>query len=146
MLSWLFGLSWRDPARAAASLLRSQEQMCVGYLYVNSSSYLARSCEILSSFRASARDPGMATERLFRRRRKGRVPSTTLLTVAVCAAASVQGSYAWGKVESPTLGKLKSRFWLAYKKFLPQMPTKALCNAQQSHFHTSPRQNKWVST
>ena len=52
----------------------------------------------------------MATERLFRRRRKGRVPSTTLLTVAVCAAASVQGSYAWGKVESPTLGKLKSRF------------------------------------
>ena len=84
--------------------------MCVGYLYVNSSSYLARSCEIWSSFRASARDPGMATERLFRRRRKGRVPSTTLLTVAVCAAASVQGSYAWGKVEPPTLGKLKSRF------------------------------------
>ena len=41
---------------------------------------------------------------------EGGVPSTTLLTVAVCAAASVQGSYAWGKVESPTLGQLKSRF------------------------------------
>ena len=65
--------------------------MRVGYLYITNRSYLARSCEIWSRFGVSARDPGVAIERLFRGMRKGRTPSTTLSTAAVCARTSVLG-------------------------------------------------------
>ena len=84
--------------------------MCVGYLYITNRSYLARSCEIWSSFGVSARDPGVAIERRFRGMRKGRTPSTTLSTAAVCARMSVQSSRAWMEAESSTFGKLTSRF------------------------------------
>ena len=100
----------KNPARVAASLLRSQEQVCVRYSYVTSSSYLARSCEYWNSFSAPARDPGVATERLFRGRRKGRTPSTTLSTATVRARTSVQRGHTWREAESSMFGKLSSRF------------------------------------
>jgi len=49
-----------------------------------------------------------------------------LQTAVVCAWGSVQGSYAWRKVESQSLDKLRSCFWFGKKKFLPQKATKAL--------------------
>ena len=84
--------------------------MCVRYLYITNSSFLAHSCENWSSFGASAWDPGVAMERLFRGMRKGRTPSTTLSTAAVCARTSVQSSRAWREAESSTFGKLTSHF------------------------------------
>ena len=76
----------------AASLLCSQEQKCVGYLYAKSSSYIAHNCEIWNSFCAT-RDQGVATEQLFRGMPKGRVPSTTLQTASLCAWGSVYSTY-----------------------------------------------------
>ena len=91
-------------------------------------------------------DPGVAIERLFRGMRKGRTPSTTLSTAAVCARTSVQSSRSWMEAESSTFGKLTSRFWLVYKKFLPKMTIKVLVSSQRVRFRPSSRQNKWVRT
>ena len=56
----------------------------------------------------AARDPGVAIEQLFRGMRKGRAPSTTFSTTAVCARTSVERSRAWREADSSTFGKLTS--------------------------------------
>ena len=69
-----------------------------------------------------------------------RVTSTMLQTAAVCVWGSVQGSYAWRKVESQLLDKLRSCFWFGYKKI---STAKSNEGTQWLLFHASHTWNKY---